>query len=250
MSVNKQVVGVVAVVEASQAATVTMTSLEIVDFINTERQVVADSGGKKYVELLHKSFLTKVVSVLGEEGQQKFLHTHTHPQNGQSYPIYILPKREATLMAMSYSSIISAAVYDRMTALEEELVKKVTHSIPQTLAAALRLAAEQVEAVEMLQIEVDTKNLVIAIQAPKVEFHDAVTNAENCHDVGEAAKILGWSRNNQSGASAYNHSLVDAVLATRYVSPWSIWHYAVPVNNRHKTKELLALDSILCVLHT
>ncbi|WP_157786894.1 hypothetical protein [Pseudomonas psychrophila] len=98
---------------------------------------------------MHKNFLVKVVAVLGEEtsakflahvnlgvGQQKFLHTHIHPQNGQSYPMYTLPKREATLMAMSYSSIISAAVYDRMTALEDELVKKVVHAIPQTLAAS------------------------------------------------------------------------------------------------------------------
>lgn len=113
------------------------------------RRSVADSGGKGYKELVHKNFLVKVVAVLGEETSAKFLahvnlgvghgnfsYTYTNTQNGQSYPAYAFPKREATLMAMSYSSIISAAVYDRMTALEAELLKKLVHAIPQTLAAS------------------------------------------------------------------------------------------------------------------
>lgn len=192
MGTNNQLVGV------QQDVAVTMTSLEIVEFINTERKNIADSGGKKFVELLHKSFLTKVVAVLGEKASAKFFaHVSLGVGNGavRQSPAYKFPKREATLMAMSYSSATSAAVYDRMTALEGELVKRTSHTIPQTLAAALRLAAEQAEAVEVLKLEVDTQNTLIATQAPKVEFHDAVASAENCHDMGEAAKILGKSRN-------------------------------------------------------
>ena len=81
------------------------------------RRSVADSGGKKYVELLHKSFLAKVSSVLGEEGQQKFLHTHIHPQNGQSYPAYAFPKREATSPTLRIKSGIKVflSCIDRLT---------------------------------------------------------------------------------------------------------------------------------------
>ena len=124
------------------------------------------------------------------------------------------------------------------------------HALPQTCLESLQHLIDAIKEQDRLKLVLGEKETLLIKQAPKVEFHDTVTNAENCHDVGEAAKILGWSRNNLSGASAHNHSLADAVLATSYVLPWSIWHYAVPVNNRHKTKELLALDYILCVLHT
>jgi hypothetical protein len=51
-------------------------------------------------------------------GAGKFSDTYRHPQNGQVYPSYRFPKREACLMAMSYSYDMQAKVYDKMTALE------------------------------------------------------------------------------------------------------------------------------------
>ena len=96
--------------------TVTMTSLELVDFINSQR-------GKGEAELRHDHFMTKVPKVLGAEGLPKFRDTYIHPQNGQKYPCYRFPKREACLMAMSYSYELQAKVFDRMTELEEEQQK-------------------------------------------------------------------------------------------------------------------------------
>lgn len=61
--------------------------------------------------------------MLGEDTSAKFL-AHVEIEAGavkRMTPIYIFPKREATLMAMSYSPAISAAVYDRMTALEDHI---------------------------------------------------------------------------------------------------------------------------------
>lgn len=92
--------------------TVTMTSLELVDFINSQR-------GKGEAELRHDHFMTKVPKVLGAEGLPKFRDTYIHPQNGQKYHCYRFPKREACLMAMSYSYELQAKVFDRMTELEE-----------------------------------------------------------------------------------------------------------------------------------
>jgi len=92
----------------------TMTSLELVEFINSEREA-GDA------ELRHDSFMAKVPKVLG--GVQNLLDTYTHPQNGQTYPCYRFPKREACLMAMSYSYDLQAKVFDRMTALEIQSVK-------------------------------------------------------------------------------------------------------------------------------
>lgn len=92
--------------------TVTMTSLELVDFINSQR-----SDGAAV--LAHSDFLKKVPQVLGR-GHGNFSDTYQHPQNGQTYPCYRFPKRESCLMAMSYSYDLQAKVFDRMTALEEQ----------------------------------------------------------------------------------------------------------------------------------
>lgn len=96
------------------AGQITMTSLELVDFINEQRK-----PGEPV--LRHDNFMAKVPQVLGEGGILKFKDTHTHPQNGQQYPCYRFPKREACLMAMSYSYELQAKVFDRMSALEAQV---------------------------------------------------------------------------------------------------------------------------------
>ncbi len=57
-------------------AAVTMTSLELVDLINSQREAGA-------AELRHDSFMVKVPQVLGG-GVQNLLDTYKHPQNGQT----------------------------------------------------------------------------------------------------------------------------------------------------------------------
>lgn len=113
-----------------------MSSLEMVDFINSQR-------GEGEAVLQHRSFMAKVAIVLGAVGMQKFLHTYIHPQNKQSYPCCHFPKREACLMAMSYSYELQAKVFDRMTELEQG--KPAHPAIPQSLPEALRLAADLAE---------------------------------------------------------------------------------------------------------
>ena len=91
-----------------------MSSLEMVEYINSNRTATANV-------LRHDNFLGKVPQVLGL-GSPKFLGTYRHPQNGQTYPCYNFPKREACLMAMAYSYDLQAKVFDRMTALEAAMV--------------------------------------------------------------------------------------------------------------------------------
>lgn len=107
---------------------ITMTSLELVDFINSEREEKAKAAGavfpsKGHAKLRHDQFLAKVPQVLGENTSPKFLGDDTYiAGNGAhaSRQIYRFPKREACLMAMSYSYAIQAKVFDRMTELEEQ----------------------------------------------------------------------------------------------------------------------------------
>lgn len=95
---------------SSNTATITMTSLEMVDFINYQR-------GEGEAVLAHSDFLKKVPQVLGEEVAGKFSRYYK-ASNGKQNPMYSFPKREACLMAMSYSYDLQAKVFDRMTELE------------------------------------------------------------------------------------------------------------------------------------
>lgn len=142
----------ISIIATPHDSMVTMTSTEIVDFINAHREAEAKAAGfdfpsKGFAKLEHSDFMKKVPEVLGE-GVGNFSDTYTHRQNGQIYPCYRLPKREATLLAMSYSYTLQAAVYDHMTALENKLLQRNTPAAP-ALAntpltndiAALELAA-------------------------------------------------------------------------------------------------------------
>lgn len=93
------------------AATVTMTSLELVEYINSQR-------AEGDAVLAHSDFLKKVPQVLGEKVAGNF-SGYYKATNGKQNPMYTFPKREACLMAMSYSYDIQAKVFDRMTELEE-----------------------------------------------------------------------------------------------------------------------------------
>lgn len=103
----------------------TMSSIEMVDYINADRESKAKSDGltfpcRKYRKLEHRSFMNKVPKVLGGAAA-KFFATDTY-LNGTGgkveRDICNFPKREACLMAMSYSYELQAQVFDHMTSLE------------------------------------------------------------------------------------------------------------------------------------
>lgn len=113
------------------AKAVTMTSLEIVEFINAHRKAEAEADGcafpsKGFAKLEHADLLKKVPEVLGVcAGNFSCTYQVPGPNGGyREAPAYHLPKREATLLAMSYSYTLQAAVYDHMTALENKLQGK------------------------------------------------------------------------------------------------------------------------------
>jgi hypothetical protein len=91
---------------------VTMSGLELVEYINSQRN--ADEP-----ELRHDNFLAKVPLVLGAVVALNF-QGYYKASNGKQNLCYRFPKREACLMAMSYSYELQGRVFDRMTALETQ----------------------------------------------------------------------------------------------------------------------------------
>ncbi|WP_420834341.1 Rha family transcriptional regulator [Rahnella inusitata] len=110
--------------EFTHVAEPTMSSMEMVDYINADRQSKSEAEGfsfpcKKYRKLRHDSLMQKVPKVLGENQSPKFSGDHID-EKGRTYPCFRFPKREACLMAMSYSYELQAKVYDYMEELDRQ----------------------------------------------------------------------------------------------------------------------------------
>jgi phage antirepressor YoqD-like protein len=152
----------------------TMSSLELVEYINAER-------GDGVAQLRHSDFLEKVVAVLGDEYSGNFRSTYT-ASNGKQNPCCNFPKREACLMAMSYSYKLQAKVFDKMTELEQS--QQPAFKVPQTLSEALRLAADQ-------QDTIVAQAAQLALAAPAVAFVEKFVEAKSSKCLSDVAKILG-----------------------------------------------------------
>lgn len=159
-----------------------LSSLQLVQMINEHRQSIGDNS-----ILRHDHFMAKVPKVLGEGGLPKFRDTYTNHQNGQKYPCYIFPKREACLMAMSYSYELQAQVFDRMTAMEEALKAKNSFDItnPAHLLQAIEVQAK-------LNIELTQK---VAVLEPKAKGLDRIADCTNVLGIRESAKVLKVGQN-------------------------------------------------------
>ena len=166
----------------NETIVVTMTSLEMVEFINDHRR----QQNEGEATLRHDDFLRKVPKVLGENIAPKFFGTvkRQQPNGGiREYPCYNFPKREACLMAMSYSYDLQAKVFDRMTALEAQAEAMVRFKLPKTYSEAMRLAADQAEQIEAQQA-------ALAIAAPKVAFVERYVEATGLKGFREVCKLL------------------------------------------------------------
>lgn len=163
-------------VPTAQDVTITITSMELVQLINNMR----DSGGP---EIRHDNFMAKVPKVLCEKDalHSKGIYKDAY---GREKPCYHFKKREACLMAMSYSYDLQAKVFDKMTALEAATAVAPTQfQIPRTLAAALRLAADQQDQIEAQQLELKKAQ-------PKVELVDNFLSTVNGKTGNQVAKEL------------------------------------------------------------
>lgn len=189
--------------ESGSSNQVTMTSPEIVDFINAHRQSVATIE-KPYVELHHRSFMSKVPQVLGISNAANFLASQNYGNNN-TRQIYVFPKREACLMAMSYSYELQAQIFDRMTAMEEAL--KAQNLPSYAIDDPIERAKKWIE--EEKQKQAVVRQLELA--APKVQYFDKVVDRSTLLNATQVAQKLGMS------AVAMNKLLDDLDVYSRNV---------------------------------
>lgn len=172
---------------ASPDSVVTMTSLELVDFINSER-------GPGATELRHAHFMDKVPKVLGGEAAKFSVASQYHGGNWQTLTrtIYRFPKREACLMAMSYSYALQAKVFDRMTELEVgvNIIVNNLPALPTTFAQALRALADKTESEERLSLENGALKTEVEGSRHAVAFVDGFSDCTGSKCLREVAKLL------------------------------------------------------------
>jgi phage antirepressor YoqD-like protein len=159
-----------------QTSKATISSLDLVKFINSNRD-------KSQSKLLHKDFLEKVLKVLGEELSGNFRSSYKDSMNREK-PCYSFQKREACLLAMSYSYDLQAKVFDYMTELEQKVV---TPKLPSSYLEALKALVNSEEEKLQLTTKLDEAR-------PAIEFTQAVHDSINAITIEEFAKVLGTGR--------------------------------------------------------
>ena len=151
--------------------TTTMTSLQLVEYINHLRK---QEGNGTYTELRHDSFMSKVKEVL--KAVPINFGAAFYEVNGatRERKIAIFEKREAMLMAMSYSYDIQAVVYDAWEKAEKALLQSSVITLPNFLNPAEAAKAwaveyeQKVESQKQLAIAQD----MVAEALPKIESFD------------------------------------------------------------------------------
>lgn len=134
----------------------------------------------------HKNILRDIQNLVAQNSAARSLFLDSQYENrGKTYPMYLMNRDGFSLLVMGFTG--SKALQFKLDFIEafnemEQIIKS-SFQLPQTYAEALRQLAEQVE-------ESEKQKLLIAEQAPKVLFADAVATSKQSCLVGELAKIL------------------------------------------------------------
>lgn len=139
-------------------------------------------------ELEHKNILQAIDNLTAKNSAVKNMFAEGTYKNsrGREYRMIYMNRDGFTLLAMGFTG--QKALRFKLQYIEafnkmESQIKTGGFNIPTTMSEALRLAADQSETIEK-------QNALIAEQAPKALFADAVTTSHTSILVGDLAKIL------------------------------------------------------------
>jgi len=221
----------------SSVASVTMTSLKLVEYINSLRKT-----GEP--ELTHANFLAKVAKVLPDTSHS--FECDLPDTYGRSRKGYKFPKREACLMAMSYSYELQAVVYDRMTELEAQVVLPLAPVLPRTptdlavnhITAVMQLAAlfevpthlAQVEAVKGAKLTYQIDLTEILRLAPAQSMIRLEDEAVEPTELGKRLGLSAIKMNQWLEERGYQAKINSEWVPTDKGKPFAVRHQWVSGN--------------------
>lgn len=180
---------------------------------------IADLTGKRHDHVM-RDIRDMLTQLHGEGGLPRFGDTYRNDQNGQTYPIFNLPKRETLILVSGYNLAMRAKIIDRWQELETQQRPDpmVALNDPATMRGLLLSYSEKVLELEQANAEL----------SPKAEALDRIATADGSLNITAAAKALqvrpkdlfaylqahGWiyRRNGGSGYLGYQSKVTTGLL--------------------------------------
>ncbi|MFG5779887.1 phage antirepressor KilAC domain-containing protein [Comamonas sp. J-3] len=157
------------------------------------------------VEARHNDVVATIERLFTKGLLRSSRKTRREDTGGRPIEVYDLTERDTHLVVSGYSDEHRARVIDRWQELEAANGPK----LPQTMAQALRLAAEQAERIEHQQAQ-------LALAAPKVQFVDSyVQPSSGSKSFRQVAKLL------QANEHEFRAWLQDEKIMYRLGGEWA-----------------------------
>lgn len=149
----------------------------------------------------HRNLLAKIDDYVERFGGAKLsadfyiLSEYTHPQNKQVYRNYLITEKGIAQLIGGYNSSVEKAFDLNVAYINrfEEMKKQLSLGVPQNFKEALRLALEQQEKIETLQLDNKVKEQQILELQPKATYYDMVLQCKGVLATGIIAKDYGKS---------------------------------------------------------
>ncbi len=172
----------------------TMSSMDLLGHVNAAR---SDAGENK---IRRNDFNARVTDELDGEHYETFVVENV---NGTTSTYFQLTHDQCMLVAMRESKVVRRRVLE----LIEHLKTAGQPKLPQTMAEALRLAADQAE-------EIERQQALIEQSAPKVEFVDSYVDSTGLYTFRQVCKVLGVKERE------FREFLVDSKIMYRQGREW------------------------------
>lgn len=154
-------------------------------------RLIAELTGKE-----HKHVLRDCLIMFDELGldPKGYAQNWTHPQNGQTYIEYLLPKDLVETLITGYSIKLRYQVIQRLHELENQAPKELSR------LEILQIAIQAEEQNQALQGQVQ-------ILEPKAKAFDTLANTEGTYNIRECAKTIGIGE----------RKLIDLLLEKKWI---------------------------------
>ncbi|MGL4522825.1 MAG: phage antirepressor KilAC domain-containing protein [Bacilli bacterium] len=180
-----------------------VTSLELVEQINFFRRLERENGatGRLVNDLRHDNLRAIIKDEFDEEISLLELKDtpYIHPQNKQTYYYYELTPSQAKQVLLRESKSVRKAVVKYIEYLENTLIETAQR--------------EQLQALEKAQEQL---RIELTANQPKIDFFEAVLNAQNYWNVTEIAKRFGMR------AQQLNQILADLNIQYKIGKTWHL----------------------------